>query len=300
MQPLNYCRQMVKQFQEMHEAWSRLDDKAMQARDHCADLAAVAKKFILPPGGKILDDPELRALDDSIPLALPFDVVALEFEGSAGHGDPCSKHIVLAVDHEDEVAVYECSFYKEQALWMPSFGRESVPKSGYLTPVEDIAKFLDRDKDRLRALKEKYHGEPKVWASTERAIQRKERALATGDGIRELLAMDSLHGPTGVLLGFLNALQCSNVRVEERHPKKSRVKSALPFDTYHVLTIDVAEGSEEKQGLGGSHRSPREHLRRGHIRRLSDGRRLWINATVVAAGRGAGKVMKDYSVRSKP
>lgn len=42
--------------------------------------------------------------------------------------------------------------------------------------------------------------------------------------------------------------------------------------------------------------SPREHLRRGHIRRLEDGRKFWINAAVVAAGNG-GKIHKDYGIR---
>lgn len=100
-----------------------------------------------------------------------------------------------------------------------------------------------------------------------------------------------------VILSFINALSCSNVRTARHEPKKSKPKSALPFDAYHVLTIGTTGVSRIAPGIG-AHRSPREHLRRGHIRRLDDGRRIWVNATVVAAGRGAGVVTKDYAFRA--
>ena len=72
---------------------------------------------------------------------------------------------------------------------------------------------------------------------------------------------------------------------------------ALPFDDYHVLTINVGGQGQREGAANGSHRSPREHLRRGHIRRLQDGRKLWVNATVVNPGVGA-KVMKDYRMEA--
>lgn len=102
------------------------------------------------------------------------------------------------------------------------------------------------------------------------------------------------------MLSFLNALQCVNVHIERSMPKKGnkKIKAALQFDSYHVLTIDVPGRPADLSGIGGPHRSPREHLRRGHIRRLTDGRRIWVNATVVAAGRGAGIVTKDYALRA--
>lgn len=108
----------------------------------------------------------------------------------------------------------------------------------------------------------------------------------------------------GALLGMLSALQCSNVSVERSDVSKARKamligkRDALPFDSYNVLTIN---SSYDDTGIttaatGGHHRSPREHLRRGHIRRLVSGRRIWVNATVVAAGRGTGVVSKDYKM----
>jgi hypothetical protein len=101
------------------------------------------------------------------------------------------------------------------------------------------------------------------------------------------------------LLGFLNIMQCSNIKHELSSPKKANVpKMAFGFDSYRILTIDGPSGVGK--GLeGGSHRSPREHLRRGHIRRLGDGRKVWVNAAVVGAGKGAGVVHKDYLIGSK-
>jgi hypothetical protein len=101
------------------------------------------------------------------------------------------------------------------------------------------------------------------------------------------------------LLGTLNALACANVTTERVAPKRAHLamRPSFQFDTYHVLVVkqrdsvrsSVSEFVEDR-------RSPREHLRRGHIRRHQSGLRLWINATVVNAGVG-GKVSKDYAVR---
>lgn len=97
----------------------------------------------------------------------------------------------------------------------------------------------------------------------------------------------------GVLLSLLNALSCSNVYIERSDPKSGpKKKGALPFDSYHILTIR-RPSETGRLGMAQPHRSPREHLRRGHIRRYENGIRIWINATVVNAGVG-GKVSKDY------
>jgi hypothetical protein len=132
----------------------------------------------------------------------------------------------------------------------------------------------------------------------------REVPIRTRDGLPDVRPMDAecptelAVEPVVALLSLLNALACSNVRIERSEPRMRRKKSAsaLPFDTYHVLTVGPP-GTGPHGSLTGGHRSPREHLRRGHIRRLEDGRRIWVNATVVAAGRGAGVVTKDYAVK---
>jgi hypothetical protein len=99
---------------------------------------------------------------------------------------------------------------------------------------------------------------------------------------------------TRPLFRLLNALACSNVTLDRIKAKAGKIKSALPFDDYHVLMVDTSIAGG--RGTPNGHRSPREHLRRGHSRRLESGRHVWINACVVAAG-APGKVTKDYAMR---
>lgn len=106
---------------------------------------------------------------------------------------------------------------------------------------------------------------------------------------------------TYVILGFITALQCSNVveadQVAEPKLNKSRVKKGKqPFFNYKVLTIDTQKnrsGKADSVSAGGrSHSSPRAHLRRGHIRRLED-KNIWVNPCVVG---DKDFLSKDYKV----
>ena len=105
---------------------------------------------------------------------------------------------------------------------------------------------------------------------------------------------------TQVLWYFLNALACKNVHIEKSLAKATKqgkkIKTALPFDDYHFLTVNTpGKVGVKGECLGGTHRSPREHLRRGHIR-LRESGPVWVNACVVNPGIGS-KVEKTYVLR---
>lgn len=104
-----------------------------------------------------------------------------------------------------------------------------------------------------------------------------------------------------VLLELLEALSCSNVTQEvaqEARKKGSPIKSKYP--KYEVKTLVVtthtAKHARRTDGAGGIHASPRQHLRRGHIRRLHDGRKIFVNSCVVGSAE-AGVIGKDYKVK---
>lgn len=101
------------------------------------------------------------------------------------------------------------------------------------------------------------------------------------------------------LQNLCTMLSLHNVRKSEVAPSSSLQKSRklrgkLPLRAYHVLEVggDIWDGVAH----GGGNDGVRSHLRRGHIRRLSDDRRVWVSAAYVH-GRKDGFVDKSYSVK---
>jgi hypothetical protein len=258
---LNYCRQLLK------VAPSALalpvgDENWTDMWRLVPDLCSESVKFLLPENGIVLDDKQLRGLDDDADLRLPFNVVALEWRATGEVGPDqlrSSKRVLFAQQFDEAILCASFCFIDSFGSWL-TLGALKIPTRD----------FAQRTK-----------------AGVEVAFDC-SADLPTADFVDEVT----------VLYGFLNALSCCNVAIERSEPRHGfkKPKGALPFDAYHVLTVKQ-DSKSAGEALGGTHRSPREHLRRGHMRRLSDGRKVWVNATVVAAGRGSGVVKKDYLMR---
>lgn len=99
------------------------------------------------------------------------------------------------------------------------------------------------------------------------------------------------------LLRFMIAMNCSNVSCVEQRPddalQKARAKKGkLPLFSYWSLQL---KGVRSVGGgpLGGTHESPRVHLRRGHPRQYAPGRWTWVQPCVVGSPE-RGMVHKDY------
>lgn len=97
----------------------------------------------------------------------------------------------------------------------------------------------------------------------------------------------------------IEVFSCSNVLAVNNPPpklinQKRLKKGKVPFFEYKTLHIKQ-EKVETNETKGGTHNSPRLHLRRGHIRKLSDGRKIWITACIVG-NKEKGIVIKDYKV----
>lgn len=100
---------------------------------------------------------------------------------------------------------------------------------------------------------------------------------------------------------LMEVIACSNVEIiENKAPafinRKRKEKNKQPFYSFKTLHIKPTEkktqiANREK----GTHASPRVHLRRGHIRKLSPNKRVWVQACVVGS-KEAGVVEKDYRV----
>jgi len=104
---------------------------------------------------------------------------------------------------------------------------------------------------------------------------------------------------TLIMKELINALSCRNVeqtiiqKCDKALNARRINKGKLPLYEERILTIKV----NAKQGTGtrtGTHESPRQHLRRGHIRRLENGN-IWVNACVVGSSE-KGVIKKSYNV----
>lgn len=104
---------------------------------------------------------------------------------------------------------------------------------------------------------------------------------------------------TGIfaLRAFCCALNCTNVERRQHAPdiklQKARARRGkVPLFSYWTLEL---KGRRECGSLmGGTHASPRVHLRRGHPRQYAPGQWTWVQAHAVG-NRAAGVVHKDYS-----
>lgn len=275
MQHLNYCRQALTYFSKnpplIPNYLYRGDGHDINsfysyAQSVIAELQ-VAVKIQVPTFGRILDDMELRAIKDDARLILPFKSIAIEYNKPVTEDTKntmsCSKRITLAKEYEEKIAILNVSYSDSAKMW------------GIFHPV-----FLDRC-------------DPFYTREAGMPVRYNFEYLP---GMLDEYYWDDV----SCVLDLLNALACKNVHIEKSPAKATsqgkKVKAALPFDDYHYLTVDVpGKAGVRGEGLGGSHRSPREHLRRGHIRRLDSGP-IWVNACVVNAGIGS-KVGKSYLVR---
>lgn len=279
---LNYSRKIAQEIKRLY--WAADDKESRVFMATLLNAAKNAQKFMLPDGGRILGDAQYRALDTSVELRLPFQMIALEYPVSekwVNQGDfRSSKRAVFAIEM-----------------------REEMLDDGTLSPLEDpqimgIPAWWRDDQSRWLIAKP-------FFISQKKFIERGEKGLtkvlvridgAKPEHMEQLIKdyQDEIHS----LMDFLNALQCINVSIEKRPAPRIKTKKsgkALPFDDYHVLVVSGRSDLERGEG-GGSHRAPREHLRRGHIRRLADGRKVWVNATVVCPGKG-GSIKKDYLMK---
>lgn len=94
-------------------------------------------------------------------------------------------------------------------------------------------------------------------------------------------------------------MNCTNVGRQEHKPdaalQKARAKRGKqPLFSYWTLELNGRDGGAA-QSFGGTHASPRVHLRRGHPRQYAPGKWTWVQPHAVG-NRELGMVHKDYVI----
>lgn len=257
---------------------------------------AVAPKFVMPTNGKIFDT-EYKGLPDH--GKLPFEKIVIEYDVDNEVGmvkkifdekyiTNARKRIVLAEQFEDDI-------YVSSVVGFQVYGKDVWQVQHYfakLSPVDTVPKDSEISD---------------FGDESDGTIENYLIGIMDVGGISEQRFGDewvkhvyyNIMDECNTVMALIEALTCTNVETETIPGKKNKLaqrKGALPYDDYRVLVLKNQVQSVGGQ-LGGSHRSPREHLRRGHIRRLPKGN-IWINSMIVNAGIGA-KVIKDYAIEKQ-
>jgi hypothetical protein len=76
---------------------------------------------------------------------------------------------------------------------------------------------------------------------------------------------------------------------------KRKAKGKPPLYDWTTVVVEPRPPRSEHQG--GTHASPRQHDRRGHLRRMRSGKEVWVRACKVGNAAN-GTVFHDYQVRS--
>jgi len=99
------------------------------------------------------------------------------------------------------------------------------------------------------------------------------------------------------LLKCIQVINCSNVEfIENPAPKminQKRIKKGkYPLFSFKTLHLNTHSSIKNKSEEGGTHASPRVHMRRGHVRKI-EGREIWVQPCVVG-DKLQGITHKDY------
>lgn len=252
--------------------------------------------FCMPDGGKILND-NLKGISGS-KIKLPYESVTIEccIPNSKYIKDNTAystkKRIILAQeltvrgkDYEEYGTFFSSIYFDEGELnWILFPVSFFIPQDVGL--VEQSCKYGNLQGEAIITMRTLYDH---MFKPDKENTHICKKAI-------NVICHDVLWS-----LELIEALSCSNVShepIETIDPRKNakRIKAGkLPIYETRILTIKAGKVSSSGKNYGGTHSSPRQHLRRGHIRRLED-KKIWVNACVVGKPEN-GVIDKNYHVK---
>ena len=215
------------------------------------------------------------------------DTIKQNKDKHGGIGDLLTKGIDFLCDSERIITI--SAFFMNDGFWTPCHSQWIIPcKWDALHGTTKIDNLTDKS-DRAVA----FAGHLGFLLPSIRDMRLD--SVSPEQAIRE--AAHDIGGEVRIVLELLEALSCKNVIIDNAKIPKIGERGAanknLPFYETKCLTIKATQ----KQSTGtrtGTHQSPRQHLRRGHIRRLETGN-IWVNACVVGSSE-KGVIKKSYNV----
>lgn len=254
------------------ENFSKFDTHSLGVISKIKQCLEQCQNFAVEDSGRILNAGWGQLTNDA---KLPFPAISIEYFNP--DKTQLNKHFILATQLPNELQIYSF-FALSNNQWHLS------PISGVLSINKNIKKsYLNGDISHKTLI-------PWMMKELDSEIIDMITALSTID--------------MSVVLELMEALICRNVYIETlekgEHKKKNerRIKQGkIPLYETKILVVNPAYKEIDKTDLGGTHASPRQHLRRGHIRRYAT-YSVWINNTVVGKAEN-GIITKSYDVKGE-
>lgn len=247
-----------------------------------ADEIGKAVHFVLPDRGRVLED-GLRGLT-GIEMRLPFPSITASY---------------YTPNTAEQLSGFECAPHK-----ITLFAKEMLQNEQWVIQiyaVHDLGEFWSAG-IHCGQVSGIFSDESKIQTAL---VTPEFTAADISDGILSETdrqrSKEGFYAEIAALFELLEALSCSNVThepIEKINPAVNarRIRDGkLPLYETRCLIINAGKQTAAGTAHGGTHNSPRQHLRRGHIRRLPSGN-IWVNSCVVAANSLLGKIDKSYAV----
>lgn len=333
MQPLNYTTHLIEDIKAL--ALDLKDESPVEASklvNLMYDLHQ-SVKFIAPAEGRFiqdnLDQADAEETMDAFArylrmFHLPYRRMVIEFPSSMSDGRMI-RTVIYAEEHTKPDGTKGASVIAGYRL--PTSPAWAVSPVSLFIPYESDYKLLDpadamTPLDSFKAMVEDYNMESgqRLIGSLMQQGGKARRALETevtlwlptyaqrtkvvkdhGQKPYTWMMAQHLWNESLSLLELCAVLNCSNIETDSVHPPpklnaKRERNGKLPFYEYKLLVVrDPAHGTTRSGVAVHDRRSPRQHLRRGHIRRYQTGKTVWINQMVVGSARD-GIIQKDYAV----
>jgi hypothetical protein len=119
-----------------------------------------------------------------------------------------------------------------------------------------------------------------------------------GLGTEEHAYFHCLTGMVWRALGILAEAGTTNEQTVSRVHRPKFAGAGIRGWTWHQVEIVPERLVRTSDPQGGTHASPRWHVRRGHWRQLADGRRVFVRACEVGDPEHGG-VVKDYKIGAR-
>lgn len=223
--------------------------------------------FAIPDSGVIFDDNNKGLMGNKINL--PFPEITIEWFDEYTK----TKVVIFAAETSEGIMITVALKVEEMPEWVFNSIFGLISKDMVFSEKNEITLF-----DRFS----------------------KYTSYCESSGYPRLFQERNIMKCTEPFFEFIEAMSCTNVEPsthESASPKnEKRIKQGkLPIYETKILTIKPRHQPESiGSGIKGTHSSPRQHLRRGHIRRLPSGN-IWVNSCVVG-NKENGIISKSYAV----